>query len=70
MSIKIYDPAVNAYVQVDGGAVSQSALLLNILIELQVHTMYLQNMSIDLVNDDPAQLRLDAVNNTSNILGS
>jgi hypothetical protein len=70
MAIRIYDPAVNAYVQVDSGNVSQSALLLNILIELQVQTLYLQNQNIGIVNDDPVTLRNDIVNNPSGILGS
>ena len=70
MSIRIYDPAVNAYVQADTGQVSQSTLLLNILIELQVHTMYLNQMSIGVVEDNPIQLRTDIINSPSNILGN
>lgn len=69
MSIRIYDPAVNAYVQADTGQVSQSTLLLNILIELQVHTMYLQQMHLGVVEDNPIQLRNDVINNPSTILG-
>jgi len=70
MSISIFDPAVNTYVNVDGGQISQSALLLNILIELRVHTMYLQQMNMGVVEDSPHRLRIDEYNNPSNILGN
>lgn len=70
MSIRIYDPAVSAYVQVDTGQISQSALLLNILVELQVHTMYLQQMTMGVVEDNPITLRNDIINNPSAILGN
>jgi hypothetical protein len=70
MSIQLYDPNSNSYVQLDSGRVSQEMLLVNILIELQVHTMYLQQMHTGVVDDDPIQLRKDIVNNPSTILGN
>lgn len=45
MTVKLYDYASKAFVLVDGGAVSQNALLLAILVELRVQSMILMGQS-------------------------
>ena len=70
MAIQLYDPNTKSYVQLDSGASSTEMLLVNILIELQVITMYLNQSAIGVVEDNPIQLRQDVVNNPSTILGS
>ena len=59
--IKILDPSTGFFAPIDGGSNGDSTVLLNILMELRVHTIYLQAMSQGIVNDEPSQLRLDVV---------
>lgn len=59
--ISIYDPDLRIFTSVDTGQQAQSTLMLNILIELRVHTMYLQTQSMGAINSDPEQLRMDVV---------
>jgi hypothetical protein len=61
MSVRLYNADDNQFQVVDGGEQAQYNLLLNILIELRVQTLLmLSNGAI--TTDDPAQLRLDVVN--------
>jgi hypothetical protein len=61
MSFRLYNPDDNQFQVIDGGEQAQYNLLLNILIELRVQTLLmLSNGAI--TTDDPAQLRLDVVN--------
>ena len=65
--IKLLDPAGNSFDVVDFGQNSVGLLLLNILMELRVHTQYLQTMNMGIVSDDPIQMRLDQVNDPSSL---
>ena len=65
MAIRLYNPDAGMFQVVDTGQLSQSNLLLNILIELRVHTMYLASQNINDVDDQPEQLRVDVTNDPS-----
>jgi hypothetical protein len=69
MGFSYYSPDTNTFttgVMPDTGNPSQTnLLLLNILIELQVHTQYLAAMNPGIITDTPEELRLDAVTNYS-----
>ena len=65
--LKILDPATGLFIDIDFGNVTQGQLLLNILLELRVLTMYMQAMNVGIVADDPMQLRLDAANDPPNL---
>ena len=60
--LKLLDPATGLFAPLDGGSNGDSLILQNILIELRVHTLYLQAMNPGLIAEDPAQLRIDVVN--------
>lgn len=62
MKLQIYDPSLNQFVRCDAGELGTEALLLNILVELRIHSMILQAMNPGgIVTDDLTQLRRDAV---------
>ena len=67
VDVKLFSPDAQAFCAVDGGASAISNILLNILMELRVHTQYLQAMNIGIVNDDPAQMRIDTFNDPSSL---
>jgi hypothetical protein len=57
--LKLLDPAVGKFMDVDYGNLSQGLILLNILIELRVMNQFMSAMNIGIINDDLAQMRLD-----------
>lgn len=64
MPLKLYRPDLGRLVNQELGAVAPgldptSLLLLNILIELRVHTQYLAATCAGTVNEDPDAMRLD-----------
>lgn len=62
MKLQILDPSRGQFVYLDAGQIGSEALLLNILIELRIHSMILQAMNPGgIVTDDLTQLRVDAV---------
>lgn len=65
--LRLLDPATGKFMDVDYGNLSTGLMLLNILIELRVHTQYLQAMNMGIINDDPAQMRMDATNDPSSL---
>jgi hypothetical protein len=65
--LKLLDPATGTFDDLDGGSQTTRILLLNILMELRVHTQYLQAMNIGIVNDDPAQMRIDTALDPSSL---
>ena len=65
--LKLLDPAAGRFCDVDYGNNSQGLILLNILIELRVMTQYLAAMNIGIINDEPAQMRMDAASDPSSL---
>ena len=63
--LKLLDPSSNSWVQVDTGGVE--LLLLNILLELRVHSAFMQVMNSELITDDLSQMRLDACSDPSSL---
>jgi hypothetical protein len=63
--LKLLDPSTGTFVQVDTGGIS--LLLINILIELRVHTHYMKAMNLGLISDSAAQLRLDVCQDPSSL---
>lgn len=64
MPLKLYRPDLGRQVNQEVGAASPgldpaALLLLNILIELQVHTQYLAATCAGTVNEDPDAMRLN-----------
>ena len=67
MALKLYSPDLNQFVDLDSGKVSEASLLLNILIELRIHSVFLQAMNPVLVSEDLNQLRADMVSEPQSI---
>jgi len=67
MSVLLYNPGTKQFAQSDPGRVSENVLLLNILIELRVHSVYLASMSSGIVIDDLSTLRVDQVNDPDSL---
>jgi len=65
--IKILDPGSGLFCPTDYGQMGDSVVLLNILIELRVHSIYLQAMNPGLVTEDLAQLRIDVANDPTSL---
>ena len=65
--LKVLDFGSGFFVQADQGQTSHTSLLAAILIELRVHTQYLQAMNLNIIQDDPAQMRLDAASDPSSL---
>lgn len=63
----IYDHAQQKFLTLDEGASAQQTLLTEILIELRVHTQYLQAMNLTIVDETPEQLRIDQANDPSSL---
>ena len=61
MKLQLYDASRGQFVYVDAGKLGTEALLLNILIELRVHSLYLGAMNPQ-IRDDLSALRADSVN--------
>jgi hypothetical protein len=65
--ISLFDPGSHTFSVVTGTEAAspqnEGKLLLNILIELRVQTMYLAATSANLISDDPQVLRADVVSN-------
>jgi len=57
--LKLLDPSTGQFVELDGGANTTRLLLMSILIELRVITLYMAENSNGLIEDDPAFLRRD-----------
>ena len=64
---QLYDPAKGQWVQVDSGAVSQSILLLNILIELRLHTLFISLENRGRCKDEINDLREDIANDPQSL---
>jgi hypothetical protein len=61
MKYQLFNPSRGQFEFVDGGQLGVETLLLNILMELRVHSVYLQAQNPQ-VADDLNNLRLDVVN--------
>ena len=61
MKLNTFDASRGQFVNVDAGQVGTEALLLNILIELRIHSLFLQAMNPQ-IKDDLSALRADVVN--------
>lgn len=67
MAIALYNPDSNGFQDVDQGRTSEYNLLLNILIELRVHSQFLAVQNQGLIGDSLEQMRVDAVSDPSSL---
>lgn len=67
MALHLYNPADGTLQDIDEGRRAEYNLMLNILIELRVHTIYLQAIAVGTVDDQPEQLRIDVTNDPSSL---
>jgi hypothetical protein len=65
--ITLWNPTTQVF-EANSGDVSQAEILLNILIELRVHSFILSQMNQDVLKDDPATIRADMANDTPNFV--
>lgn len=65
--ITLWNPTTQAF-EANSGDVSPSEMLLNILIELRVHSFILSQMNQDVLKDDLGSIRADAAVDTPNFV--
>ena len=64
---RLFDHVHGTWMDVDFGAQDIGSLLMNILIEMRVHTRYLQAMNPGIVSDEPETMRQDVMNDPSSL---
>jgi hypothetical protein len=69
MSISLYDPARQQFISVDGGQIATGVLLLNILIELRVHSLFLKEQNHGRCHDELAEIRNNLADDPQSLTG-